>query len=469
MRQSQTGYNSKKNIKTMAQVNHYETKAAYTADASRLKTKSAVSYIAENNEVIFDGVNTVVDKQSAAEGDLAVWDSVEGRVRFIKAATIVKAQIPATLKPFAVVLGWRGERALLASLSNASWSVWNIGRATAATNSRWAHALEVRVSGISATSAGTLAITLKSGASSDTVTATWSAGTTATIADAISAAIKTATTTANQNWTAAADGSDIIISHNASSVSIIEKISGTGGASSARISAQDDTDFQTTYGYITTTEYIRRRNGTNSNFAGCNLAKFYQYYSVNGTAGTNVGLHSTTILRESSFNEAENPIVYKAYNGDYKAYLYGEHLAQYPSAYGTMLRDGKDTTAWLAAQLGTAVRGAAEPRYPAAWLAANYDGGVEGFRVGAWWLPSVDEMMLMMQKRRYNAAETSTEDPVNDTLVKMGGATMYGNGYYPWTCGEYSNLSAFIFTGRNGRVYYGGKLTATSVRPVSAF
>lgn len=455
----------------MAQVNQYETRAAYATDASRLKTKSAVSYIAENNEVIFDGVNIVVDKQSAAEGDLAVWDSVEGRVRFIKAATIVKAQMPATLKPFAVVLGWRGDRVLLTSLSNASWSVWNIGRAGAATNSRWAHALEVRVSGISATSAGTLAITLKSGASSDTVTATWSAGTTTTIANAISAAIKTSSATANRNWTAAADGSDIIISHSIYTEGIIEKISGTGGAASARISAHDDTNFQNTYGYTTAVEYVRRKNGMRGAYAGCNLAKFYQFYSANGDANTNVKLHSTVILRENAFNEANNPIVYKAYNGDYKAYLYGEHLAQYPSAYGTMLRDGKETTAWLAAQLGTAVRGAAEPRYPAAWLAANYDGGVEGFRVGAWWLPSVDEMMLMMQKRRYNATETGTEDPVNDTLVKMGGDAMYGNSCYLWTCGEYSYYMAFMYYGYDGSVNGSGyyKHYACSVRPVSEF
>lgn len=452
----------------MAQVNHYETNAAYTADNARLKTKSAISYIAENNKVVFDGVNIVVDKQSAAEGDLAVWDSVESRVRFVKAATITKAQIPATLTPFAVVIGWRGDKLMLASLKQASMGDWNISRGTSAASIRWAHGLEVRVSGITPTSSGTLAVTLKSGANTDTVTATWSAGYLTTVATAIQTAIKGAATAANQQWTAAVDGTDVIISHNFYTASVIESIAGTGGASSARISAKDDTDFQTTYAYLTGTEFVRRNNGVNSYFAGCNLAKFYQYYSASGTESTGVGLHSDKILRASSFNAQDNPIVYEAYNGDYKAYLYGEHLAQYPSAYGAMRRDGKETTSLLAARVGTAVRGAAEPRYPAAWLAANFDGGVDGFRAGAWWLPSVDEMMLMMQRRRLNSADAA-EDPVNDTLVKMGGTTMYGSGYYPWTCCEFHSNSAFFFSGYGGGVLSNYEYLATSVRPVSAF
>ena len=46
----------------MAQVNKYADRAAYTADAKRLSTKSAVSFIENETTTIYDGVNTVVGK-----------------------------------------------------------------------------------------------------------------------------------------------------------------------------------------------------------------------------------------------------------------------------------------------------------------------------------------------------------------------------------------------------------------------
>ena len=56
----------------MAQVNKYADRAAYTADAKRLSTKSAVSFIENETTTIYDGVNTVVGKSAGALGDLAV-------------------------------------------------------------------------------------------------------------------------------------------------------------------------------------------------------------------------------------------------------------------------------------------------------------------------------------------------------------------------------------------------------------
>ena len=81
----------------MAQVNKYADRAAYTADTKRLSTKSAVSFIENETTTIYDGVNTVVGKSAAAIGDLAVFDKTDGVIKYIKSATIAKAQIPANL------------------------------------------------------------------------------------------------------------------------------------------------------------------------------------------------------------------------------------------------------------------------------------------------------------------------------------------------------------------------------------
>ena len=104
----------------MAQVNKYADRAAYTADAKRLSTKSAVSFIENETTTIYDGVNTVVGKSAAAIGDLAVFDKTDGVIKYIKSATIAKAQIPANLVPLAVVYARQGEQLLIVSLDHVS-------------------------------------------------------------------------------------------------------------------------------------------------------------------------------------------------------------------------------------------------------------------------------------------------------------------------------------------------------------
>ena len=49
----------------MSQINKYADKAAYEADAARLKTLSSESYIENDGELIYDGVNTVIRKSAA--------------------------------------------------------------------------------------------------------------------------------------------------------------------------------------------------------------------------------------------------------------------------------------------------------------------------------------------------------------------------------------------------------------------
>ena len=127
------------------QVNNYETKAAYEADNTRSRTASAVSKIVEESAAIFDGVNTVVyDKNLAGIGDLVVKDTVRNVLAFIKAGTVKRTQIPATLKPVAEVFGRKGDKVHITALENLS--------------ARWGHPFEVLISGINNALGGTLAI-----------------------------------------------------------------------------------------------------------------------------------------------------------------------------------------------------------------------------------------------------------------------------------------------------------------------
>lgn len=437
------------------QVNNYATKAAYDADNTRSKTASAVSRIVEGSRAVFDGVNVVFeDKNLAGVGDLVCKDENAGKRVFVKAGTILRSVFPSNLKPYAEVYGRRGAKVLITAIENLG-------------SYRWGHPFEVALNNINVEIAGTLAIVVhNNGSVTEEVDVEWAAGTTlAAIAASITQQFTTLTDADDKAWVAAAVGTQIILAHNYYLRDTVDTVTGTGGGSGVTF-VEDTHNWQVEYAYLSAAEQVRRRNGVDSYFAGGNKKKLVDYYKTNGsTPDSNVPLGSSTIVNKTAFDESEYCADLRAEYSDYTAYLIGEHFIEVPSAFGAMLRDGKETTALLAALKGTDVRGAAEPRFPAADAAFNYtraeDPDLE------WWLPSVEEMVILMADRRLNAADTD-EDPFNDTAVAMGFATAYGSGYYPWTCCDYTSNYAFVFYGGIGGVSNYNKYDTYAVRPVSA-
>ena len=436
------------------QVNSYATKAAYDADNTRSKNASAVSRIVESSEAVIDGVNVVItDKNAAGVGDLVCKDVVAGKLVFIKAGTVKKTEIPSNLKPVAEVYGRKGDKVLIAALENLS--------------ARWGHPFEVLISNVNAALAGTLAITVhNNGALTEEVDVEWANDATLeSIVASINAQFQTLTDADDKAWVASVLGSQIVLAHNYYLRDTVDAITGTGGGAGVTF-VEDDHNWQIEYAYLAATEYVRRNNKVDTSFAGGNYKKFLDYYKTNGSVpDANVPLGSSTIVKQDAFENSEYCAALRAAYPDYSSYLFGEHFIMTPSAYGAMLRDGKETTDLLASLKGTVVRGADEPRFPAAAAAKNYS--VENAPEIGWWLPSVEEIVILMADRRLNSADTDP-DPFNDTAVAMNTATAYGNGYYPWTCCEYNSNLAFFFNGNYGSVCYGSKSNTNTVRPVSA-
>ena len=436
------------------QVNSYTDRAAMAADQQRLGTKSSVSFIQDSSAALHGGVNCVIyDKNCAGEGDLVCHDADAGLPCFVKAATLVKAQLPANLTPVGVVYARNGEKVLVVSLSNAGASA------------KWAHSYEVAIGQIDTSAAGSISVTVKAAGSygQDTVTAPYEAGATLeTIAAALTSAFDALENQHTKCWTAEADGERIILSHNYWSKCEVESVSG------AAVLVTDETDWQNSFALITANQEVRRENGENSNFAGCNFPRFLDYYSANGTSPTSaVGLRSLTIVNRTAFEGSEYCSALREAYPDYESYLRGEHMLRFPGSCPPLLVDGEETTSLLAAKKGTAVRGADEPLFPAALRASQFDAGAEGFGAGMWHLPSVEEIVLLMQHRRFNAADEAP-DPVNDTLKEMGKTTLYANGVWAWTCCEHFVLTAFYNNGSSGSVHAVNKYNTNGVRPVSA-
>lgn len=386
----------------MSQVNRYANKAAYEADASRLKTRSAVSYVENDGEVIYDGVNVVVGRDAADAGDLAVFDKTDSTLKFVKGATLLYDQLPPELVPMAVAYGRRGDKVRIVALRHLDFY-------------KWAVAYEVKLSGFDLSSGGSFTLHIYT---SD-FEFTYPAGATlASIAAQINAN-SDITNTYSWKATASDELNAIVMECNAwSTTEGHKKISASGCTLTKHA---EDVDYQTTTAIIPqkTTVNVRRRNGADSQLAGCDNEVFLEYYRENGTTGTNILPGSSTIIRESVFTEADNPALVAAYP-TYRDYLFGEHLAQYPSAYGAFLQDGKSNTAILARKTRTDFYGKTVPCYPAAAAAAAYGmqvaGMTTGLEAGAWWLPSAEELWLMAKGLIF----AQPYDPVNRTLSVSG-------------------------------------------------
>ena len=431
----------------MSQVNKYADKAGYTADKNRKDTQSAVSYVEDDGEVIYDGVNVVVDRDAADAGDLAVFDKTDGTLKFVKGATLLYDRLPPELVPMAVVYGRRGERVRIVALPHLDFY-------------KWAVAYEVKLSGFDLSAGGNFTLTVDNTSSEFT----YPRG--ATLAS-IAAQINADTTIAGYSWKAtASDEIAAIVMECNTSAENYKKISATGCTLTKHA---EDVDYQTTTAIIPqkTTVNVRRRNGVDSQLAGCDNDAFLEYYRENGSTSTNVPLGSSTIIRESVFTEADNPALFAAYP-TYRDYLFGEHLAEYPSAYEAFLQDGKDNTAILAGKTKTDFYGKTVPCYPAAAAAAAYGmqvaGMTTGLETGAWWLPSAEELWLMAKGLIF----AQPYDPVNRTLSVSG--KVIAKTDYMASSTEYSSLYYFQvnqYGNTRWMLQQQGKSISSIVRPVS--
>ena len=443
----------------MSQINKYADKAAYEADAARLKTLSSESYIENDGMLLYDGVNIVIRKSASGTGDLVVFDKTDSTLKFIKGDTLVTEKIPPQLIPVAVVYARQGGRVLIVSLENAT-----VG------SQRWAYSYEVALSGFDLAAGGTAVLSFGQGIYAMELPITYAAG--ASLADIAAQINANATVKSTYGWTASVDEATarIIVSSNTwhPDFAIIKVVSG------CQITRPpEDVNYQTTLTGVLiegATDPVRRKNGVDASLAGCNPEEFLRHYSANGSEKTGQQPGSGEIIRESAFTEEANPALVAAYP-TYRDYLFGEHLLQYPAAYGALLRDGKTDTHLIGRLTFEDIYGKTQYRYPAAAAALDYgitvEGATTGLEAGAWWLPSVDEIYLLMHDRVLTAADVE-KDPVNRTLSRLGKATCYGSNTTFRTSCEHNYALAFVYNGYTGNLNGNYKYNTYFVRTVSA-
>lgn len=149
----------------------------------------------------------------------------------------------------------------------------------------------------------------------------------------------------------------------------------------------------------------------------------------------------------------------------YQEYLDACMLLPFELNRGIMqYRDGKKNTERLIAKR-LLKRGEEICPYTAALKAAEYDSGVEGYRAGDFWLPSIHELSLMM--RDITTGTSKGNDIVNAQLARAGKNTISSTSAR-WSSSRFSTINAWYAHsyGISNSNYF---CSGFRVAPVSAF
>lgn len=461
----------------MANIFDYKSKADYESATDRPTFQSSMSY--DGDEGHIDGVNILLPfyESNCEEGDMIVFDTVEGRRKVLKwrtynAGTFDTSRYIISSGQFAFPMG---RKAILCANKNAC-----------SASKMWAEKCYFRLTSFDLTAAGSL--TFKTYFSWKAYTGnvvSWDAG--ATLAD-IAAKFNALGLNASYFKAAVlADGTGIGLWVNYPTTNKVDNIFSITEQSGAveREYMQKINGVEYVPQYCNTNEIISgrigglsvmRRNGLFTSWAGCYYERFYNYYSVSGSAKFESET-STSPMTEAMFEslatatDETQKALYDKYNGDYPTYLRGRMVAE-ESGRGVMAQSYDnfvEQTAMLAKVMTEDYDHNIIPAFPAPYEAHHYgvaSGFETGFEPGRWGLASAYAMVKLINLVGLNASKKTEFNRAIDKFNSAG--NFYGQGYYFWTSAEYSAGSAFGYNGNYGSlgVYY--RLYTYSVRPLLA-
>jgi uncharacterized protein YaiE (UPF0345 family) len=408
----------------MKYLRNYENQASYNAD-TRPTDSSVVSNI-ETGEIIYEGKNIFVPKESANVGDILVIDN--GELRYIKLDTYDAALT--TVEPIGVVY-YRTDTEIRVIYKD------DLG------SHQWAAPFRVKVEGFDLASGGTHEISVNS----TTYQFTYSAGATLDdVSSAILASLPTGT-----GWSVETKSGYIVIQRNYYTPAI-----NSFDVSDLTVTILNE-DWQARLsGFLTAYTNWTRENGYSHAYAGANFERFMQYYSASGSDATGVDESVYSVIKESVFNATDNPLLVEKY-GTYENYILDNMVKMPYSKDAIADNDGKLNTEKLISYTYIDDDGVEKPCFPAAHAASSVSAGNV-----TWWLPSAEEMAVLVR-----GVKLDYSDPLSRSLYKIGSRFAITSAH--WTSSErYSNYS-WIYDGLIGGMASSFKHYSYVVRAVSAF
>lgn len=428
----------------MKYIKNYADQAAYDADQTRPTDASVVSLINASKMVRYNGVNVVAEVDYASKGDAVIFDTVDGRTKVVKLGTLA---LPLSERYIICGTVSKVDEAYVWMVPNQSLSV------------QWGSPKKIIMSGFVPGD-----ITISINAIQTAVISYLPTDSLADLASKIQNAIQAIMAAHPTGWTASAYATYIVVQQNSYTPNVTSFACSDGGVT---VSILGNLNYQTaTSGLLANNPLIYRKDGSSTSWAGGHFEKFLGYYSVNGedVTGRDVGVGN--VIKESRFNEIDNPALV-AYYGTYRNYV-ADKMARHP--YGKRImadQSGQINTLILAADTFADHDGVIVPGFPAAAAANGF--GIENtpFLAGQWWLPSAPEFLEIMEGITYGYSQYPL-DPISRGLRDAGGAYI-NPGTHHWTSSEYSGHNAWYYYGTHGTIYATHKYTVFSVRPVTRF
>lgn len=426
----------------MKYIKNYADQAAYDADITRPTDGSVVSLIKNVSKVMYNGVNVIVEADFASKGDTVVYDTVDERTKVVKVDTLMRP-LPSRY----IICG-------TVSKVNEAY-VWMIPNQNL--SAQYGAPKKIVMAGFTV---GDFTITINT-----TQTPSISYLSTDSLADLavkIQNAIQAVMTTHPAGWTVTAYGAYVVVQQNSYTPNVT---SFTCSDTSVSILMLGNMNYQiATSGLLANNTSIYRRDGSSYYWALAHLEKAIGYFSVYGedVTGRDVGVGN--VIKESRFNEIDNPLLV-AYYGTYRNYV-ADKMSRHPYGKGIMNDvSGKENTQILAAETFADHDGVIVPGFPAA--AAVNDFGIAGtpFIAGEWWLPSAPEFFEIIEGITYGYSQYPL-DPISRGLRDAGG-TYISPGTYYWTSSECSGSTAWSYSGTGGSISALSKSNMGTVRPVT--
>lgn len=428
----------------MKYIKNYADQAAYDADQTRPTDASVVSLIQASKNVRYNGVNVVAEVDYASKGDTVIFDTVDGRTKVVKLGTLV----PPLVERY-IICG------TVSKVDEAY--VWMVPNQSL--TGQWGSPKKIVMSGFVP---GDITISINS--IQTAVISFLSTDSLADLASKIQNAIQAVMTTHPTGWTASAHATYIVVQQNSYTPNVTSFTCSDGGVT---VSILGNLNYQTaTSGLLANNTLIYRKDGSSTSWAGGHFEKFLGYYSVNGedVTGRDVGVGN--VIKESRFNEIDNPALV-AYYGTYRNYV-ADKTARHPYGKGIMAdQSGQVNTRILASDTFVDHDGVIVPGFPAAATANGFGIDNTPFLAGQWWLPSAPEFLEIIEGITYGYSQYPL-DPISRGLRDAGG-TYINPGANHWTSSECSGNYAWRYTGTYGTIYARNKFNVYSVRPVTRF
>ena len=211
----------------------------------------------------------------------------------------------------------------------------------------------------------------------------------------------------------------------------------------------------------------RRHGGTGGEGAISSMTRALKYFRADLASATynpttlqtsvkrNYPLCLPAYLGTSQVNEGDQCAALRAVYGEGEAgwlKFMESCLPVYPTDFGNMgMNDGLARTKQLAAKTYTSPQKTSKtPLCPAAYYCYNI--GTQCIPQGRWFLGTTRDIADLLDGIQYNVVNDRNADPVNATLLKLGG-TAISNGSSFWSCLRFSTYYAWYAYGSYG--YFG--------------